>query len=225
MFDVTLTFDNGPEPDATPAVLDVLARRSIRATFFVLGHKLADRARRRLAERAHAEGHWIGNHTWSHATPLGRLDDPAVPEHEIGRTQREIGALAHPDRFFRPFGAGGNLDRRLLSRAAVDYLVAGGFTLVLWNAIPRDWEDADGWVERALAQIRAQPWTLIVLHDLPTGAMRHLPRFVDLVRAEEGRFRQDIPPACTPISRGRITGEVEPIVAGRPPSGQWDEAQ
>ena len=213
MFDVTLTFDNGPELDVTPALLDVLAGRSIRATFFVLGNKLADPARRKLAERAHAEGHWIGNHTWSHATPLGLLDDPAAPECEIGRAQSEIGALAHPDKFFRPFGAGGNLDRRLLSRAALDYLVGGGFTCVLWNAVPRDWEDTDGWVERALEQIRTQSWSMVVLHDLPTGAMRHLPQFIDAVTAGHGRFRQDFPPGCTPIVGGRIVGEIEPIVA------------
>jgi peptidoglycan/xylan/chitin deacetylase (PgdA/CDA1 family) len=41
MFDVTVTFDNGPEPSVTPHVLDVLARRGVRTTFFVIGSKLA----------------------------------------------------------------------------------------------------------------------------------------------------------------------------------------
>jgi hypothetical protein len=68
MFDLTLTFDNGPEPETTPFVLDVLARRSLRTTFFVVGHKLSTLEGRRLARRAHEEGHWIGNHTWSHST-------------------------------------------------------------------------------------------------------------------------------------------------------------
>src|SRR3546814_10351108 len=98
MFDVTLTFDNGPEPEVTPAVLDVLARKEVAATFFVLGHKLADPERRALAERAAAEGHWIGNHTYTHETPLGRLPGEDVPEREIGRTQALIGSLGHPDR-------------------------------------------------------------------------------------------------------------------------------
>jgi peptidoglycan/xylan/chitin deacetylase (PgdA/CDA1 family) len=59
--EVTLTFDNGPEPGVTEEVLEVLKREAILATFFVLGAKLADPARRRLAGQAHAEGHWIGN--------------------------------------------------------------------------------------------------------------------------------------------------------------------
>ena len=78
---ITLSFDNGPEPDVTPAVLDVLRRRGLHATFFVLGHKLADPACHAIASRAHAEGHWIGNHTWSHARPLGECADE--PGHAI----------------------------------------------------------------------------------------------------------------------------------------------
>jgi peptidoglycan/xylan/chitin deacetylase (PgdA/CDA1 family) len=83
MFDLTLTFDNGPEPETTPFVLDVLARRSIRTTFFVVGHKLSTPEGRELARRAHEEGHWIGNHTWSHSVPLGLLKDPSAIGEEI----------------------------------------------------------------------------------------------------------------------------------------------
>lgn len=212
-FDVTLSFDNGPEPEVTPVVLDVLAATRIRASFFVLGHKLAMPGRRALAERALAEGHWIGNHTYSHSTPLGLSNAPDSAEAEIGRTEALIGDLAHPDRLFRPFGGGGRLGPHLLSPSVRDHLQAGGYTCVLWNAIPRDWAEPDAWVETALAQCKAQPWTLIVLHDLPTGAMAHLPRFLDEVRAAGGRFRQDFPPDCLPIRRGVATMPLEPYVA------------
>ncbi len=212
MFDLTFTFDNGPEPGITDSVLDTLARHDIRATFFVLGHKLAKPERRKLAERAHTEGHWIGNHTWSHTTPLGMLDDPQETEAEINRTQAEIGALAHPRRFFRPFGGGGNLDERLLNETALNVLKRDRFTCVLWNSIPRDWEDADGWVARAMTQVAAQPWTLMVLHDMPTGAMRHLDRFIGEARDRGARFRQDFPPACVPILEGKVLAPVDDFV-------------
>ena len=75
MFDLTLTFDNGPEPGVTPRVLDILRERGIKATFFVIGEKLGDPERRRLAARAHDEGHWIGNHTFTHSVPLGQQHD------------------------------------------------------------------------------------------------------------------------------------------------------
>ena len=96
MFDLTLTFDNGPEPGVTPRVLDILRERGIKTTFFVIGEKLGDPERRRLAARAHDEGHWIGNHTFTHTVPLGQQHDAETAQNEIGRTQAAIGDLAHP---------------------------------------------------------------------------------------------------------------------------------
>lgn len=211
MYDLTLTFDNGPEPGVTDSVLDTLARHELRTTFFVLGHKLAKPEGRKLAERAHAEGHWIGNHTWSHRTPFGELADAREAETEIARTQEELGRLAHPRRYFRPFG-GANLDHRLLNSVALDYLVRERFTCVLWNAVPRDWEDADGWVARAIEQTAAQPWSLMVLHDLPTGAMRHLDRFIGEAKARGARFRQEFPIECMPIVDGKIVSSLDAYV-------------
>jgi peptidoglycan-N-acetylglucosamine deacetylase len=213
MFDVTLTFDNGPDADVTPAVLRDLARHDIRTTFFVVGNRLADPARRALLDRIADEGHWIGNHTFTHSVPLGLRSEPDVAETEIGQTQALIGAHAHPDRLFRPFGGGGRIDRHLMNTAVVDFLCAGRFTCVLWNAIPRDWDDAEGWRERALDQIRAQRWTLTVLHDLPTGAMRHLDRFLGEAKDAGARFRQDFPQDCVPIRAGKIVAPIHGLVA------------
>lgn len=214
MFDLTLSFDNGPEPDVTPRVLDILARRGLKTTFFVIGQKLAEPERRALAERAHAEGHWIGNHSWTHSVPLGeRQRTPDLAETEIGQTQRVIGALAHPHKLFRPFGGGGNLDSRLMNSDIVNFLKAGRFTCVLWNSIPRDWNDPDGWVERAIQHCQSQPWTLMVLHDLPTGAMRHLDRFLDQIGELGGRLHQDFPPDCVPIVDGIVVRPIDSYVA------------
>ena len=211
--EVTLTFDNGPEPAVTPRVLEVLERYRIQATFFVLGSKLADPGRRGIAKRVHAEGHWIGNHTMTHSTPLGRLADPAKAITEIVEAQALIGELAHPDRLFRPFGGGGELGRHLLNEAAVQVLRDEKMTCVLWNAIPRDWEDPRGWAEVALAQCLAQPWTLLVLHDLPTGAMGRLRIFIERVLDHGGRFRQDFPAECVPILRGDPVAALDPYLS------------
>jgi peptidoglycan-N-acetylglucosamine deacetylase len=213
VYDLTLTFDNGPDPDVTPRVLDILGERGIKTTFFVIGEKLADPARRGLAVRAYGEGHWIGNHTFTHTIPLGEQPDRDTGENEIGRTQGAIGDLAHPQRWFRPFGGGGNLDTRLLKPSVVDYLTRNKHSCVLWNAIPRDWDDPDGWTERALDQCNRQPWTLMVLHDLPTGAMDHLERFLDRAEAAGGRFRQDFPPQCVPIRSGEIALPINDYVS------------
>jgi peptidoglycan-N-acetylglucosamine deacetylase len=210
---ITLTFDNGPTPEITHEVLDTLARNDLRATFCVLGHKIATSEGRACIERAHAEGHWLANHSWSHQTPLGLMQNAAAAIAEVADTQSELGDLSHPDRFFRPFGGGGHLDHRLLRPEVVDHLIAGRYTLVLWNAVPRDWVDADGWVDTALAQCRAQDWTQIVLHDLPGGAMTHLESFLHRARDEGAEFVQAHAPSCTPLLRGRIVSPLEPYTA------------
>jgi peptidoglycan/xylan/chitin deacetylase (PgdA/CDA1 family) len=210
--DVTLTFDNGPEPGVTEHVLEVLQRSSLRATFFVLGAKLADPARRKLAVRAHAEGHWIGNHTMTHGVPLGKLQAPGAATREIRDAQNLIGELAHPDRLFRPSGGGGALGPHLLNQEGLDTLKQERMTCVLWNAIPRDFAEPEGWVERALEQCRAQPHTLLVLHDLPNGAMKQLDRFISSIREQGGSFRQDFPPECVPIRRGEALVPLTPYV-------------
>jgi len=208
LFDLTLSFDNGPTAEVTPYVLDVLARRSVKSTFFVIGEKLVRPGGRALGERAHAEGHWIGNHTWSHSLPFG-LMKPDAANAEFDRTQEAIGMLMHPRHFFRPYGQGGNLDRRLLSRPVLDHLAQARATIVLWSALPRDWHDTEGWVDRALTQVEASRWSLMVLHDIGGGAMRHLDRFLGLVADRGGRIRQEFPADCLPMVDGETRFSVD----------------
>jgi peptidoglycan/xylan/chitin deacetylase (PgdA/CDA1 family) len=207
---ISTSFDNGPDPEVTPRVLDTLLRHGIRSTFFVLGDKLRDR--RRVTERAHAEGHWIGNHTYNHMVPLGMSSTSGIASSEIRRTQELIGDLAHERRFFRPFGGGGNLDRRLLNREALEYLVKGRYTCVLWNVVPQDWIYPDGWVDRALELCFAQQHAVMVLHDLPTGAMADLDRFIQSAKDRGAVFQQDFPESCVPLERGRQIRSLEPYL-------------
>jgi len=199
---ICLTFDNGPDPEMTPLVLEVLARRRIPALFFVVGELLRDPARRALAERARAEGFPVGNHTLSHGTPLGRRG-AAEAVSEIAAADVLLGPLREPERLFRPNGGGGALGPHLLHPAAADYLAAGGHTVVLWNAVPRDFADPDGWPERARAMHAAatEP-VLMVLHDLPNGAMRHLDRVLGGWQEAGVEFLAEPPAACVPMRRG-----------------------
>lgn len=206
---VTLTLDNGPDPEVTPRVLDVLRRRAVRASFFVLGRALADPRRRRVAERAHAEGHWIGNHTWSHRVPFGDDDAPDAVERELVRTQACLGDLAHPDRLFRPFGGGGHLDRRLLSRDLVAHLERHAYTCVLWNAVPRDWESPRTWVDTALAQVAALDEAVVVVHDVLPGNDASIDRFLGAARDAGHELTQELPASCTPILRGRVRAPID----------------
>jgi peptidoglycan-N-acetylglucosamine deacetylase len=188
---VALTFDNGPDPDVTPRVLDALKARDIQATFFVVGRNL--QRHRHLVQRAHDEGHWIGNHTYSHEKPFG-FQSAQTAREEIERTQELLGDLAHPDRLFRPMGGGGKLDENLFNDAALETLTSGGYSVVLWDRLPRDWEDPEGWVETALTQ----EGDVLVLHDTNTGAMDQLERFLDSGLT----FTRDLTP-CMPIRNGK----------------------
>ena len=203
---VTLTFDNGPDAEVTPIVLDILARRGIKSTFFVVGQQLA--ACRAPAERAHAEGHWIGNHTWSHSIPFRDSGHPDFIRLEIDRTQKEIRDLSHPDRLFRPYGGKGRLDGAL-NTEAVKHLVEGRYTCILWNAVPGDFADHDGWVETALPQVATIEWPLVVLHDIHSRAMQHLDRFLGRLQDGGTVFEQAFPPNCVAMKRGRRTRLLE----------------
>ncbi|MES2710993.1 MAG: polysaccharide deacetylase family protein, partial [Pseudomonadota bacterium] len=154
------------------------------------------------SERAQAEGHWIGNHTFTHTGPLGDRHDPGHAAAEIGRTQGLLGALAHPDRLFRPVGGGGRVGPHLLSTEARAHLEAHGHTMVLWSAVPGDWRDPDGWPARAMAQCLAEPEPLLVLHDIASGAMAHLDAFLGTLADAGAGFRQEFPDACLPMIRG-----------------------
>ena len=211
MTKITVTFDNGPDPEVTPLVLDTLKRRDIHATFFAIGEKLRDR--RYYAERARGEGHWIGNHTFTHLVPLGHCREAGFATQEIRRTDDALGDLSHPRRLFRPFGGGGHLNQGLLNQEALEYLQNNKHTCILWNAVPEDWAYPSGWVARALNMCFALDHAVLVLHDVPTGAMDSLGDFLDRAGNAGAIFVQDYPEICVLIESGVIVQNVEPFVA------------
>jgi peptidoglycan/xylan/chitin deacetylase (PgdA/CDA1 family) len=132
--ELALTFDDGPNPAATPRLLNLLASQGVQATFFVLGsHAEAAPA---LVRRIVAEGHLVGSHSWSHPnlafTPAGRVRE------ELLRSKQAIEEICGtPVKFFRPpFGH----RRPIVFRAAREL----GMTLVLWNAMTSDWKEPSG---------------------------------------------------------------------------------
>ncbi len=205
---VTLSFDNGPEPEVTPGVLDTLAKHSVKASFFVMGRKVVTPEGRALAERAAAEGHWIGNHTWSHTQPLGELDRAAALR-EFERAEESLAWLDQRPRLFRPYGRAGKLGHHLIHPAVVEKLVSGKYTAVLWNCVPGDWRDPEGWVTTAQRQCNPKAWNLVVLHDQPGSGMNHLDRFLTALKESNVPIVQDYPDDCVPMREGRITGPIE----------------
>ena len=165
-----------------------------------------------LIRRATIEGHWIGNHTFSHFTPLGQLN-PTDAVREFEQAEQVLSWIQRPEKLFRPPGSG-QLGKHLLNPAVVEKLKLGNYTCVLWNSVPGDWRDPDGWLDRALADCRSRDWTLVVLHDIPSGAMAHLEEFVSSLETEGFQFTQEFPPDCLPIVRGKVILPLDPYMNG-----------
>ena len=209
---VTLTFDNGPTPGITEPVLDLLAEHGVPATFFAIGRKLATTKGRALGRRTFAEGHQLGGHTWSHAIQFGVTDETVVSD-ELVRTQVAVDEAGGDGLLFRPYGAGGVIDDRLMSAFGATTLCSGGYTCVLWNVLPHDWDDQAGWVEQALTEIGRQPWSVVVLHDVVDAALPRLDEFLTTVSNSNPTWSQDFPEECTPIRRGSPTASFDTLCA------------
>jgi peptidoglycan/xylan/chitin deacetylase (PgdA/CDA1 family) len=123
---IALTFDDGPNPAVTPRILDILSKHRVKATFFVLG-KCA-KAFPKLVLAEHAQGHEIGNHSYSHAAKLTK----ALASVEISRTGRVVKSLigSTPTLFRPPYG----LTKSSLSNAAKQ----AGYTSVTWTVSGAD---------------------------------------------------------------------------------------
>jgi peptidoglycan/xylan/chitin deacetylase (PgdA/CDA1 family) len=128
--EVALTFDDGPNDNATDALLDILARHNARATFFLIGQFV--RRRPEIVRRVHAAGHLLGNHTETH--PWLHLKPERVIREELRMCSEAIeDATGSPVRYFRPpHGA----RRPAVLRAAAAF----GMKTVQWNAMGHDWQ-------------------------------------------------------------------------------------
>ncbi|MFT6580571.1 MAG: hypothetical protein ACKVKG_06795 [Alphaproteobacteria bacterium] len=142
------------------------------------------------------------------------MDDPVESVDEIKNTQKNIGDFVHPRRYFRPFGGGGALGDHLLSRAAHDHLCDQAYTCVTWNMIPRDWDGDQGWIQRAFDLGADLDWGLVVLHDVPSGAMQYLDEFLQRLKDENVEIAQAFPPDCQMIRDGAPQPGVAAYVAG-----------
>ncbi|HEU4841127.1 MAG TPA: polysaccharide deacetylase family protein [Ilumatobacteraceae bacterium] len=213
---VTLTIDNGPTPGVTERVHEVLQRHAAPAMFFAVGRNVVAPGGQRLVEQAVAAGHVVGSHTWSHTVTFGHARDEDV-DSELDDGRRAVADAGGDGQLFRPYGAGGVIDDRLMSRHGAERLLTDGCTCVLWNSVPGDWLDPAGWVAAALADIGRQPWTVVVLHDVPDASLAGLDEF--LVRCADAgvELTLDVPDECTPIRAGVATTSFEVLGVGPAP--------
>jgi peptidoglycan/xylan/chitin deacetylase (PgdA/CDA1 family) len=159
---VALTFDDGPDPDSTPLLLDVLDEVGLKATFFVVGEQLMKH--HAIAREALARGHELGLHGFEHVrhdTLPGRMASDDVAR-ALGTFEAAVGRRP---RFFRPpYG--------LFNEASYQACGDLGLEPVYWSAWGLDWEDLDGSRIADLVNRDLDAGTIVVLHDSPRYADR-----------------------------------------------------
>lgn len=183
---VALTFDDGPNPEATPAILDALAQRGVKATFFVLGRHAEQWPE--LVRRAAAEGHAIGNHGYYHRKL--QFKSPRYVRDDLTRGTREIERASgvHPALFRAPHGFR-NPWVTAIARSLGQRTV--GWSLGVWDS---DRPGVDAIVQRTVDG--ARPGSILLLHDGdgydPAGdrmqTARAVPLIVDRLLAQGFRF-------------------------------------
>jgi peptidoglycan/xylan/chitin deacetylase (PgdA/CDA1 family) len=152
---VALTFDDGPNPDATPLILDALAERGVKATFFILGRH-AERWPD-LVARVAAEGHSIGNHGYFHRKLHFKSPAYVRNDLELGTTAIEQAANVRPRLFRAPHGFR-NPWVTPIARSLGQRTV--GWSLGVWDS---DRPGVDVIVKRTVEG--AEPGSILLLHD------------------------------------------------------------
>jgi peptidoglycan/xylan/chitin deacetylase (PgdA/CDA1 family) len=151
---VALTFDDGPHPVATPAILDRLDELAMKASFFPLA-SLAERHSDVLAEIAR-RGHTVGTHGYEHVRHLGR--GPRWIRRDLEAADRAMAALDSPTTWYRPaYG--------IVTGATLLAARRRGWRTVLWSAWGREWATRDPRSVAARIGRRLRPGAIVLLHD------------------------------------------------------------
>jgi len=176
---IALTFDDGPSAVLTPRLLDILKQRNIKVTFFVLGQLVQQHPE--ILQRAIAEGHEVGNHSWDHK-PLNKMAEGGL-RHEVADTSSEITkATGKPVTLFRPpYGA---TNARLNRALEKEY----GMKVILWSVDPLDWKRPGPQVVSQRILKGTQSGSIILSHDIHPGTIEAMPSTLDALLAKGYKF-------------------------------------
>jgi peptidoglycan-N-acetylglucosamine deacetylase len=176
---VALTFDDGPHPSLTPQLLDILAARQIRVTFYVIGSRVVRQPE--LTRRIALAGHEIGNHTWSHPS-LSGLGDAAILSELDRTTQAVFDAVGRPPVTMRPpYGNLSGRQRLMVHRER-------NLPTVLWSVDPQDWRRPGASVVTSRIVNAAHPGGVILAHDIQSGTVNAMPATLDALLARGYQF-------------------------------------
>ena len=176
---IAMTFDDGPSEKLTAKLLDLLAARHIKATFFVIGQNAAEHPE--LLKRAAREGHEIANHSWSHPN-LGKMSDDSV-RRELKKTDDEIANACgvRPTLMRPPYGSITPRQKRWIH----DEL---GHRIILWDVDPLDWKRPGPRVVADRIVKGTRGGSIVLAHDIHPGTIEAMPETLDELEAKGFKF-------------------------------------
>lgn len=176
---IAITFDDGPHPSHTPRLLDILAQRNVKATFYVVGSRVQSHPH--IIARMIREGHEVANHTWNHPD-LTKLSD-AGTRSELQRTAQAIyqACGVYPRTYRPPYGAITDRHRRWIHGEF-------GYPTVTWNVDPRDWQKPGPSVVTSRLVSGARNGAILLAHDIHGGTVSAIPSALDQLLARGFRF-------------------------------------
>ena len=176
---IAITFDDGPHGQNTPRLLDMLKKRNIKATFYVVGNMVTYNPQ--ILRRMIAEGHEIGNHTVSHGN-LARMSNSALRTELQKAHDQILKETGIEPRTMRPPGGAITRDQKQFM------LEEFGYPTILWSVDPMDWKKPGPSVVTRRLLDGAAPGGILLVHDLHKATVDAMPATLDGLLAQGYRF-------------------------------------
>ncbi|HEY4271685.1 MAG TPA: polysaccharide deacetylase family protein [Candidatus Udaeobacter sp.] len=206
---IAMTFDDGPSAKLTPKLLDLLAARHIKATFFVLGENVAEHPD--IIARAAREGHEIASHSWSHPN-FAKMSLEGIRS-QLQRTDDAIASAAgkRPTLFRPPYGSITPHEKEWIHDQF-------GYDIILWDVDPDDWKNPGPTVVRSRILKETRPGSIVLSHDIHAGTIEAMPSTLDDLEAKGFKFVTvseliNMSTPVTPIPKAQPVAKTVPKVA------------
>ncbi|MFG1298569.1 polysaccharide deacetylase family protein [Xanthobacter sp. V3C-3] len=212
---IALTFDDGPSPETTPQLLQILRERNVKATFFVLGNMVAKHPE--VLKMIADEGHEIGSHSWSHPQ-LTRISQAGVDK-ELGNTSEAIFQVTgkKPIYLRPPYGS---MKPTLRTYIEDKY----GLTIVNWAVDPNDWKNRNTQAVYDAIMAQVKPGAIVLSHDIYPTTVAAMPRVIDDLIAKGYKFGT-ISDLVAMDKAPKVTVAALPANGAKPQGAQQKNAQ
>ena len=168
---VALTFDDGPNPATTNQALDTLSKYGIKATFFVLGKNVS--GNEEILKRMKADGHVIGNHSWSH---------PVLSKLSLDEAKKQI--TDTEDALTKVLGSSSKLMRPPYGAITDDIRNSLDLSFIMWDVDSLDWKSKNEASILTEIQREVKNGSIILMHDIHAETVNALPKVIDYLKGQ-----------------------------------------